>query len=79
MHTFIIFFLLQRAANQATEQAARLAANVPSVPSWDVLKGDFRFWIGVLAVISIGASVISAVGTQSTIIPNNADPGSYYI
>jgi len=46
------------------------------VPSFrfDSLKGDWKFWIGILALISVGSSLIAASG-QSQIVTN----GSYYI
>lgn len=69
----------KRAANKATEQASRLASKIPSVPSWDVLKGDWKFWIAVLAVISVGSSLLGGAIAESNSLPNNADPGSYYI
>lgn len=31
-----------RAANKATEQLNRAAQNVPSLPTWDTLKGDWK-------------------------------------
>jgi hypothetical protein len=63
-----------KAAKKAQEKVADVASNIPSVPSFDTLKGDWKFWIGVLAIISVGFSVISASGTATSYNGN-----SYYI
>lgn len=46
-----------------------------SVPSMDSLKGDWKFWIGILVVISIGTSLIAASGQGSQEMVQD----SYYI
>ena len=63
-----------RAANKAQEKVVDVVSKIPSVPSFDTLKGDWKFWIGVLAIVSIGLSVISASGAATSYNGN-----SYYI
>lgn len=66
-----------RAANEAASKASRLTS---SLPSWQQLQGDWRFWISVLAVVSVGASILSAGSSSSMVDPvTNASPGSYFI
>ena len=67
-----------RAANKATEQVNKVATSIPSIPSWNQLKGDWRFWIGILAVISVGASLLAAAGSPPP-MPTNSSPDSFYI
>ena len=64
-----------KAANKASEKVVEVAKNIPSVPSFDSIKGDWKFWVGVLAIVSVGLSVISASG-QSQMM---ASGDSYYI
>ncbi|KAL7566039.1 hypothetical protein ACA910_011053 [Epithemia clementina (nom. ined.)] len=65
-----------RAANQATEKLNRAASQLPSMPSWNSLKGDWKFWIGVLLVISFGSSLLTA---QVPGPSGGSSGGSYYI
>ena len=67
-----------RTANKATEQVNKVASSIPSVPSWNQLKGDWRFWIGVLAVISVLTSLVAAAGSPQP-LPTNSSPDSFYI
>jgi hypothetical protein len=55
-----------RVANEAQKQVNTVQDKItlPEVPSWDSVKGDWKFWLGALAVISVGISLISAVGTD---------------
>lgn len=71
-----------KVANKATEQATGVASSIadslPSLPDFNSLKNDWRFWIGILAVVSIVISVGAAPPAMPP--PNlvqNAD--SYYI
>jgi len=64
-----------KAANKASEKVVEAAKSIPTVPSFDSVKGDWKFWVGVLAILSIGISVISASG-QSQMMSNG---DSYYI
>jgi hypothetical protein len=56
-----------RAANKATERVNKVvsSANIKlptSLPSIRSLQGDWKFWLGVLAILSVGISLVSAVG-----------------
>jgi hypothetical protein len=80
-HVFFIFaqrVCRQRAANKATESAAKLAASVPSMPSFDTVKGDWKFWIGLLAIVSFGTALLTA---QAPMMPTStsSEPSSYFI
>jgi len=66
-----------RAANKATEQVNRAAAKMPSLPSWSSLQGDWKFWVGLIAIISIGTSVLTAQSVS--VPPPTSSGGSYYI
>jgi hypothetical protein len=67
-----------RAANLATEQANKVASNIPQVPEWRSLQGDWKFWVGLLAIVSVGFSLLSAAGTQGG-APVIGTADSYYI
>jgi hypothetical protein len=60
------------AAIKATNKVAKnvfdasqdMKSNLPSAPSIRSLQGDWRFWIGIIAILSFGLSILSA--TSST-------------
>jgi len=60
------------AAIKATNKVAKnvfdasqdMKANIPSVPSIDSLKGDWRFWIGMIVILSFGLSLLTATSLQ---------------
>ena len=70
-----------KAANKATAKINEVQANIPSMPSFDSLKGDWKFWIGLLLVLSFGSSLLAA--TSGPVMYDQAPPppsgGSYYI
>jgi hypothetical protein len=72
-----------RAANSAQLQVGNFAKKIDiSIPksmptSMRSLQGDWKFWIGVLALISVGISLVSAVGQGGP--PPDAGGDSYYI
>jgi hypothetical protein len=50
-----------KATNKAAFQAAQVSSKVTNnIPPLSTLTGDWRFWIGILAVVSIGLSVLTA-------------------
>ena len=65
-----------KAANKASENVVKVASNIPSVPSFNSVKNDWKFWVGILAVVSIGFSLISASG-QTAQVASGGD--SFYI
>jgi len=67
-----------RAANKATEQVNKVASQIPRAPSFDELKNDWRFWIGILAVISVGSSLLAGMG-MSQQVPVTGSSETYYI
>lgn len=69
-----------RAANKATEKFRYVSKQTQASLSWDRLKGDWKFWIGVLAVLSFGTALLSALATTSLESPSSiSSPDSYYI
>lgn len=74
-----------KAANKATSKMNEVQANMAnSMPSWDSLKGDWKFWIGLLLVLSFGSSLLAAVSSGPGVIYDQPPPpasngGSYYI
>lgn len=46
-----------------SEEMKRKVGGV-GMPSWTMLQGDWRFWIGIIAVISFGLSILSVSGTS---------------
>ena len=68
--------------NQATSKVNEAASQVvPSIPSWRSLQGDWKFWIGILVLISVGLSLLSAAPQASyyDAAPAPQGGGSYYI
>ena len=68
-----------KAANKATEQAASVGAKVSNaLPDIRSLSGDWKFWIALLAIISVGTSLLTA---PSSMAPGNLiqNGDSYYI
>jgi hypothetical protein len=57
-----------RAIKAANKAAAKLNEAQASMPSWDSIKGDWKFWVGVLMILSIGSSLLAA----------NSGPGIVY-
>mmetsp|Transcript_15116 Transcript_15116/g.41844 ORF Transcript_15116/g.41844 Transcript_15116/m.41844 type:complete len:181 (-) Transcript_15116:321-863(-) len=71
-----------KATNTAAERAAEVSYKVQSsLPSMGSLTGDWKFWIGVLAIISIGISVLTA--PSGVVVPPadvaGASADSYFI
>jgi len=54
---------------QATNE---MKSNMPSAPSIRSMQGDWRFWIGILVIVSFGLSLLSA----TSMAPSN---DSFYI
>lgn len=68
-----------RTANKATGKLNEAAEDFNvSLPTWRSLKGDWKFWISALALISVGSSLIAAGGSE---VYSSAGGGheSYYI
>jgi hypothetical protein len=67
-----------KVANKATEQASGVASKIAdSLPDIRSLSGDWKFWIAILAIVSVGLSLLSAPGMAPSNLVENGD--SYYI
>lgn len=65
-----------KAANKVAEGAVEASSRVVnSMPDIRSLSGDWKFWIGILAVVSVGLSLLSAPPAE--MIPPS--DGSYFI
>ena len=51
-------------------QAQGEAKKIKYKTNWNSLKGDWKFWVGVLALLSIATSVLTAQGLQSSNLDN---------
>eukprot|EP00543_Licmophora_paradoxa_P001914 CAMPEP_0202454300 /NCGR_PEP_ID=MMETSP1360-20130828/12077_1 /ASSEMBLY_ACC=CAM_ASM_000848 /TAXON_ID=515479 /ORGANISM="Licmophora paradoxa, Strain CCMP2313" /LENGTH=155 /DNA_ID=CAMNT_0049073593 /DNA_START=46 /DNA_END=513 /DNA_ORIENTATION=- len=61
--------------NKATEKIVETTSQI-RVPSFQSLSGDWRFWVGILAVVSVLSSVIAGAGqVQAPMMQQD----SYYI
>ncbi|KAL7433932.1 hypothetical protein ACHAXH_002235 [Discostella pseudostelligera] len=62
------------AATKATNKVAKnvydaskdMKANMPSMPNIRSLQGDWRFWIGMIMIVSFGLSILSVTSSGST-------------
>jgi hypothetical protein len=65
-----------KAANEASKKLAEAGNSVTnSLPDVRSLSGDWRFWIAILALVSVGLSVLTAPPSISTGLQGD----SYYI
>jgi hypothetical protein len=68
-----------KATNKAAFKAAEVSASVTNnIPQMSSLVGDWKFWIAILAIVSVGLSVLSAPPAMTNIPPGGSD-GSYFI
>uniref|UniRef100_A0A7S4AXD6 Uncharacterized protein n=1 Tax=Pseudo-nitzschia australis TaxID=44445 RepID=A0A7S4AXD6_9STRA len=66
-----------KAANTATKKVAEAGSSVSNMmPDVRSLSGDWRFWIGVLALVSVGLSLLSA---PSSDISTGLSGDSFYV
>jgi len=61
-----------KVAKNVYEASQEAKAKLPTAPSIRSLQGDWRFWIGILLIVSFGLSVLSATSQ----VPTN---DSFYI
>lgn len=65
-----------KTANAATKKVVEAGSTVTNVlPDVRSLSGDWRFWISILALISVGLSLLSAPAN----VPSGLPGDSYYI
>jgi hypothetical protein len=66
-----------KAANAATGKIVDVSKTVSNaLPDIRSLSGDWKFWIAILALVSVGLSVLSAPGN---VVPTGLQGDSYYI
>lgn len=53
-----------KVAKNVYDASREMKSSMPAAPSMRSLQGDWRFWIGILVVVSFGLSILSA--TSST-------------
>lgn len=66
---------LTKTVNKAAEKVAEARASIdmPDM-NWNSIKGDWKFWLAILAMLSVGISVLNGYAmTQSY------SPDSYYV
>lgn len=66
---------LTKTVNKAASKVAKASSqlDVPNM-NWNSLKGDWKFWLAILAMLSVGTSVLSGMAMSQTYSPD-----SYYI
>lgn len=55
-----------KVAKNVFEASKEAQAKLPSAPSFRSLQGDWRFWIGMLLIVSFGLSILSATSQVPT-------------
>lgn len=66
-----------KAANAATEKITEAGSSVTnSLPDFRSLSGDWRFWIAILAFVSVGLSLLTA---PQNVVSSGLQGDSYYI
>jgi hypothetical protein len=66
-----------KAANAASEKIAKAGSSVTNVlPDFRSLSGDWRFWIAILALVSVGLSLLTA---PQNVVSSGLQGDSYYI
>jgi hypothetical protein len=62
-----------KAANSATKKVTEAGSSVAnSVPDIRSLSGDWRFWIAILALVSVGLSLLTAPSEITSGLPDDA-------
>jgi hypothetical protein len=66
-----------KAANAASEKLSEAGTSVfNALPDFRSLSGDWRFWIAILAMVSVGLSLLTA---PPNMVPTGLQSDSYYI
>ena len=55
-----------KVAKNVFDASQEVKSNLPKAPSIRSLQGDWRFWIGILVIVSFGLSLLSATSVQPT-------------
>ncbi len=55
---------INKVAKNVFDASQEMKSKMPEAPSMRSLQGDWRFWIGILVIVSFGLSILSATSTQ---------------
>lgn len=55
-----------KVAKNVFDASQEVKSNLPKAPSIRSLQGDWRFWIGILVIVSFGLSLLTATSVQPT-------------
>ncbi|KAL7440780.1 hypothetical protein ACHAXM_007463 [Skeletonema potamos] len=53
-----------KVAKNVFDASQEMKSKMPAAPNMMSLQGDWRFWIGILVIVSFGLSILSATSTQ---------------
>ena len=53
-----------KVAKNVFDASQEMKSKMPAAPNMTSLQGDWRFWIGILVIVSFGLSILSATSTQ---------------
>ena len=53
-----------KVAKNVFDASQEMKSKMPAAPNMRSLQGDWRFWIGILVIVSFGLSILSATSTQ---------------
>lgn len=53
-----------KVAKNVFDASQEMKSKMPEAPNMMALQGDWRFWIGILVIVSFGLSILSATSTQ---------------
>lgn len=53
-----------KVAKNVFDASQEMKSKMPDAPNMMALQGDWRFWIGILLIVSFGLSILSATSTQ---------------
>lgn len=54
-----------KVAKNVYDASKDMKASMPSPPSIRSLQGDWRFWIGIIVILSFGLSILTATSMQA--------------
>lgn len=53
-----------KVAKNVFDASQEMKSKMPAAPNMMSLQGDWRFWIGIMVIVSFGLSILSATSTQ---------------
>lgn len=63
---YVLVKATNKVAKNVFDASQEVKSNLPKAPSIRSLQGDWRFWIGILVIVSFGLSILSATSVQPT-------------